>query len=187
VANYCARYGVDRLRSVVFAASVTPAMLHRKANPDGPLPMKAAVQMAASLAKNRSAFFDRFVTDFFSADGEMVVTEEQRQAALAQCHQSGKAAALACMSSFAKTDFREDLEKVTVPSLVIHGDADQTVPLEGSARRTHEALADSRIHVISGGPHGINLSHAEEFNEALLGFLAEDVADSERALSTSPR
>jgi pimeloyl-ACP methyl ester carboxylesterase len=89
------------------------------------------------------------------------------------CEQAPKPAALACMAAFGGTDFREDLPKVIVPSLVIHGDSDTTVPFEGSGRRTHEALPDSRLHVIAGGPHGIPITHAEEFNDVLLKFLAE--------------
>jgi pimeloyl-ACP methyl ester carboxylesterase len=89
------------------------------------------------------------------------------------CHQASKTAALACLSTFGKTDLTEDVAKVSVPSLVIHGDADGLVPFEGSGRRTHEALPGSRLHLIAGGPHGINVSHADEFNEALLKFLAD--------------
>jgi len=174
VASYCARMGVARLRSVVFASSVTPYLLHTKENPDGPLSVKQAAQMATSLTTNQDAFYDQFVTDFFSVDGELKVSDDQRKAALDLCHQAGKAAALACLSSFGKTDFREDLPKVTVPSLVIHGDGDETVPFEGSGKRTHEALPDSRLYAIAGGPHGVNVSHGDEFNDALLAFLAED-------------
>jgi pimeloyl-ACP methyl ester carboxylesterase len=172
VASYCARFGVERLHSVVFASSVTPYLLSTKDNADGPLAKKQAAQMAASLTTNQDAFYGEFVDEFFSVDGVVQVGDEQRQAALAMCRQASKVAALACLSAFGTTDFREDLEKVTVPSLVIHGDGDQTVPFAGSGRRTHEALPGSRLHVIAGGPHGVNVSHADEFNEALLDFLA---------------
>ncbi len=64
-----------------------------------------------------------------------------------------------------------DLSQVSVPTLVIHGDADGTVPFEGSGKRTHEAIAGSTLHVIAGGPHGYNVSHAEEFNRTLIDFL----------------
>jgi non-heme chloroperoxidase len=176
VASYCARYGVERLRSVVFASSVTPYMLHAKDNPDGPLSVKQAAQMAASLTANKDSFYDDFVTQFFSVAGELKVTDDQRKAALDMCHQAGKAAALACLGTFGHTDLREDLAKVLVPSLVIHGDGDETVPFEGSGKRTHEALVSSRLHVIAGGPHGINVSHADEFNEELLTFLGQEFA-----------
>ncbi|MGE2728849.1 alpha/beta fold hydrolase [Mycolicibacterium vaccae] len=173
VASYCARKGVARLRSVVFASSVTPFMSQRKDNPDGPLTATQAAKMATSLTTDQDSFYDQMMTDVFSADGRLTVAEEQRQRALAMCAEAGKAAALACMAAFGGTDFREDLPKVTVPGLVIHGDADQTVPFEGSGRRTHDALPDSRLHVVAGGPHGIPISHADEFNDVLLKFLAE--------------
>lgn len=176
VASYCARKGLARVRSVVFAASVTPFMSHRKDNPDGPLRAADAARMAASLTANQDAFYEQLMTDVFSVDGTLVVAEEQRREALAMCGQASKPASLACMAAFGGTDFREDLPKVTVPSLVIHGDSDATVAFEGSGRRTHEALPDSRLHVIAGGPHGIPVSHADEFNGVLLKFLAEDFA-----------
>ncbi|MDG4667823.1 alpha/beta hydrolase [Mycobacterium sp. 236(2023)] len=173
IASYCARKGVERIHSAVFAASVTPFMSARKDNPEGPLGALQAAKMATALTSNQETFCDELMTDVFSVDGELVVTEEQRQWALGMCGEASKAAALACLAAFGGTDFREDLPKVTVPSLVIHGDSDATVPFEGSGRRTYEMLPDSRLHIIAGGPHGITVSHADEFNEVLLGFLAK--------------
>jgi non-heme chloroperoxidase len=72
--------------------------------------------------------------------------------------------------------------KVTVPALILHGDADGIVPLEGSGARTHKAIAHSTLHVIAGGPHGINATHADEFNAALLGFLKAASLDTRNAL-----
>lgn len=174
VASYCARKGTERIRSAVFAASVTPFMQHRKDNPEGPLGKVEAAKMAAALTANQDSFYEQMMADVFSVDGRLAINEEQRRWALAMCGEASKSAALACMAAFGGTDFREDLPKVTVPSLVIHGDSDATVPFEGSGRRTHEALPDSRLHVIAGGPHGIPVSHPDEFNDVLLSFLAED-------------
>jgi len=75
------------------------------------------------------------------------------------------------MASFGATDFRDDLPNVTVPTLVLHGDGDATVPFEGSGARTHQAIADSELVVLPGAPHGCNVSHADQFNAALLDFL----------------
>ena len=105
-------------------------------------------------------------------NGVLKVTEQQRQDALALCRQADLKAALACMTAFGGTDFRDDLPKVSVPTLVLHGDGDATVPFEGSGARTHAALSGSELHVIAGAPHGLNVSHAEEFNRVLLDFLA---------------
>jgi non-heme chloroperoxidase len=75
------------------------------------------------------------------------------------------------MESFATTDFREDLKILKVPTLVIHGDADAIVPLQGSGLRTHHAVPHSKLVVVGAAPHGLNVSHAQPFNEALLSFL----------------
>ena len=171
VARYAARYGLDRVHSVVFAAAVPPYLLRTDDNPDGPLTEDLAHQMRSGLESDRDAFFDQFTTQFFSAGDDLKVTEEQRQAALALCRLSDQDAALGCMEAFATTDFRDDLTTITVPTLVLHGDSDGTVPLEGSGRRTHEAIEGSELVVIENGPHGINTSHPDEFNRALLAFL----------------
>ena len=172
VARYIAKHGEDRLHSVVFAAAVPPYLLKTDDNPDGPLTEEAAGEMTEGLKSDRDTFFDGFTQDFFSAGGELKVTEQQRQDAIALCHQSDQTAALACMEAFGTTDFRDDLTKVTVPALVIHGDSDGTVPFEGSGKRTHEAIAGSELVVVQDAPHGFNVSHAAEFNAALIGFLA---------------
>lgn len=173
VARYFAKYGDERLRSVVFASAVPPYMLQTGDNPEGPLTKAEAAKMTASLTADEEAFYDDFMTKFFSADGELKVSEAQRQEALALCLQSSKVAALACMTAFGTTDFRDDLPKVSVPALVLHGDSDGTVPFEGSGKRTHEAIEGSELVLIAGAPHGCNVSHPEEFNRALLDFLAD--------------
>jgi peroxiredoxin len=172
VAHYFARYGAERLRSVVFASAVTPYMLHSSENPNGPMTTTAAVQAAVSFIKNADAFYDQQMTEFFSANGELTVTEAQRQEALIWCRQASKQASMACLLARGRTDFRGDLAQVSVPSLVIHGGADASVPVDGSARRTHRVVRGSELRVIAGGPHGCNISHADEFNRYLLDFLA---------------
>lgn len=172
VARYISRYGQDRLRSVVFAAAVTPYMAQTEDNPDGPLTKDLAEEMTEGLSTDRDGFFDQFTTQFFSVDGVLKVTEEQRRTALAMCHQSDQKAALGCMEAFGTTDFRDDLPKVTVPTLVVHGDGDATVPFEGSGARTDTAIPQSRLEVVPGAPHGLNVSHADEFNRILTGFLS---------------
>ncbi len=172
VARYIGRHGQDRLRSVVFASAVPPYLMKTDDNPDGPLAPDKAEAMEAGLRADRDAFFDQFTKDFFSSNGDLKVTEAQRQDAITLCKQSDQTAALACMEAFAKTDFREDLKKVTVPTLVLHGDSDGIVPFEGSGQRTLAAIPGSQKSVIAGAPHGCNVSHAEEWNNALLAFLA---------------
>ncbi len=171
VARYIARYGESRLRSVVFAAAVPPCLMKSADNPDGPLTPEKAQQKKLALEQDRDSYFKQFSRDFFSAHGEQQVSDAQRGETIALCQQSAQHAALACMESFATSDFRDDLDKVTVPTLVIHGDADAIVPIEGSGLRTHRAVAHSQLVQVSGAPHGLNVSHAQAFNDALLLFL----------------
>lgn len=171
VARYIARHGEARLHSVVFASAVPPYLMNSADNPEGPLTPEAAQQMKTALEQDRDAFFEQFTEDFFSANGVLQVTEAQRGEAVALCLQSAQHAALACMESFGTTDFREDLEKVRVPTLVIHGEADAIVPIEGSGQRTHRTVLHSQLVTLPGAPHGLNVSHAQAFNDALMSFL----------------
>lgn len=173
VARYIGRYGESRLHSVVFAAAVPPYLMKTADNPDGPLPPEKAQEKKQAFAQDRDAYFDQFTRNFFSANGALQVTEAQRADAIALCQQSSLHAALACMDAFATTDFREDLKLVTVPTLVIHGDADAIVPIEGSGERTHRAVPHSKLVRVAGAPHGLNVSHPQAFNDALLSFLRE--------------
>ena len=172
VARYVGRHGEDRLHSIAFAAAIPPCLLKDDDHPDGALDLGTVAGWQAALREDPPGFFDKFTTDFFSAAGELKVSEEQRQEAIALAAQADAEAAALCIATWV-SDFRDDLAKVTVPTLVIHGDADGIVPFEVSGQRTHEAVAGSELHVVAGGPHGINVSHAEEFNEVLLAFLAK--------------
>ena len=175
VARYFSAYGAERLRSVVFASAVPPYMAQTDGNPDGPLTKTLADSMTADLKADDDAFYDGFTTQFFSVngDGELKVSEQQRQDALALCKQADKKAALACMESFGATDFRADLPKINVPVLVLHGDSDGIVPFEGSGQRIQATIPGSELHLIKGAPHGANVSHQDEWNEALIRFLGK--------------
>jgi non-heme chloroperoxidase len=129
--------------------------------------------MTLQLTTDPSGFFERFVADFYSrdADGDVLVSKADRQRAIAMCHEADRLAALEAMQSFGIADFRDDLRSITVPTLVLHGDADGIVPFEGSGARTHAAIPDSELVLIEGAPHGCNLTHAGAFNAALLRFL----------------
>ncbi|GAB3678222.1 alpha/beta fold hydrolase [Angustibacter aerolatus] len=172
VARHATRHEHERVRSVVFASAVPPFLATSDDNPDGPLDDATAAGMESGLTADRDAFFEQFTTDFFSVDGTLAVTEEQRRQAVALAQQSDQHAALACMEAFATTDFRDDLPAVRVPTLVLHGDGDAVVPFEGSGARTAASITGARTHVVAGGPHGVNVSHADERNRVLIEFLA---------------
>lgn len=171
IARYITRHGQDRLHSVVFAAAVPPYLLKTDDNPDGALGEADVDGMQDQAMNNRAEFLDGFTTDFFSVGGALKVTEAQRQEALGLEALAEDDALVDCIGAFARTDFRDDLAKVSVPTLVIHGDGDGTVPFAASGQRTHAAIAGSRLHVIAGAPHGMTASHTDEFNAAVLDFL----------------
>jgi non-heme chloroperoxidase len=171
VARYVSRSGESRLRSVVLAAAVTPCLMRGPDNPDGPLTPEQASEKREALLMDRSIFFEAFTNNFFSSNGQLRVSEAQRAEAVALCHQSAPHAALACMEAFSGTDFRADLQRLTVPTLVIHGSADAVVPIEGSGLLTHRAVPHSQLVRVEGAPHGMNVSHSHVFNRELLAFL----------------
>jgi pimeloyl-ACP methyl ester carboxylesterase len=172
VARYVGAYGEERLHSVVFAAAIPPCLLKDDDHPDGALDLDTVSGMQGQLREDRTGFLDGFLTNFFSAEGRLKVSQEQRLAALGLAAQADLHALAECIRSWV-TDFSSDLATITVPTLVIHGDGDGIVPLEVSGRRTHEAVGGSELVVVKGGPHGINTSHAQEFNDAVVAFLAK--------------
>ena len=172
VAHYFSQYGTERIHSAVYAAAVPPYLLKSDDNPEGPLTEEMAQGWEQAINDDIGGFYDEFCRNFFTAGDKLAVTDAQLRQARALCDQADKTAVLGCMEAFGTTDFRGDLPKDAVPTLVIHGDSDGTVPFEGSGKRTHEAIAGSQLHVIAGGPHGCNVSHADEFNRVLIEFLS---------------
>ncbi|CAN5401572.1 alpha/beta hydrolase [soil metagenome] len=173
VARYVARHGEERLHSVVLAAAVPPFLLHTDDNPDGALEREAADEMKQGVREGGEEFYAEFTTNFFTAGEELKVSEEQLEDARRLCAKADETAAVECIEAFAATDFRDDLTKISVPTLVLHGASDAIVPFENSGMRTAEAIDETRVHVLDQGPHGINVSHASEFNLALLSFLED--------------
>jgi non-heme chloroperoxidase len=177
VVRYLSRHGAARVRSAVLAAAVPPYLYKSADNPDGGLDDATIEQFQQGVRTDRLAFLDGFTKDFFSPGGSgllrsAAVSEEQRRYAWQIAAFASPKGTLDCITAFGRTDFRPDVAAVTVPTLVIHGDSDAIVPLEVSGRRAHEAIAGSELVVIEGGPHGVNASHPEQFNRALLDFLA---------------
>ena len=170
VARYLGTHGSDRVHSAVFAAAIPPCLKLDGDHPDGALDDDTVSGMQAGLEADPRGFLDGFTRNFFSANGELKVTDEQQQQALALALQSDVHAARECIRSWT-TDFTDDLAAITVPTLVIHGDSDGIVPIEKSGQLTQSAVAGSELYVVEGGPHGINTSHTEEFNRELLAFL----------------
>ena len=171
VARYISTYGADRVAKAVFAGAVTPYLYKCADNPDGGLDDATIDQFKGGVVSDRMAFLDTFTTNFFSTDGKLTVSEGQRIYARDIAAFASPKGTLDCIHAFAYTDFRADLKKITMPTLVIHGDSDAIVPLAVSGARTHKSIPNSKFVVVNGAPHGFNLSHANQFNAALLAFL----------------
>ena len=171
VARYIGTYGQDRVARAVFAAAVPPFLAKTDDNPDGALDDATIQSFKDAVLADRPDFLDGFSKGFFTAGSEVKVSEAQRQYAVALALPASPKGTLDCITAFGTTDFRGDLEKVTVPTLVIHGDSDGVVPFEASGARTAKSIPGAQLHVVEGGPHGINASHAEEFNRVLIAFL----------------
>ena len=172
VARFIARFGTKRIAKAVFAAAVPPFLYKSADNPEGGLDDATIAQFENGVKTDRLAFLDTFTSNFFKAGDKMKVSESQRVYARNIAAFASPKGTLDCIGAFSRTDFRGDLAKVTVPTLVIHGDSDAIVPFEVSGARTHKAIAGSRLTLVKGAPHGFNASHAAEFNKALLDFLA---------------
>ena len=171
VVRYIGTYGTDRIAKAVLAAAVPPFLHKTDGNPDGALDDATIAGFLAGVQADRIAFLDAFTTGFFSSGDTLKVSEAQREYARDIAAIASPKGTLDCITAFSYPDFRDDIAKVTVPTLVIHGDSDAIVPFEASGKRAHEAIVGSELVVIKDGPHGINASHASEFNAALLKFL----------------
>lgn len=172
VARYLGLYGSAFIRCAVFAAAVPPYLFKSADNPQGAVTDSDISAKEQAVLTDRLAFLDEFTQKFFSnAQGELLVSEAQREYAKMIAAGASPKGTHDCIGAFSRTDFRADLEKIEVPTLIIHGDNDQIVPLKVSGARTHAAVKGSKLHVIRNGPHGCNLSHAQEFNQALIDFI----------------
>ena len=172
VVRYIGRYGTDRVAKAVLAAAVPPYLYKSDDNPEGALDDATIRQFQDGVRGDRIAFLDGFMTNFFAAgDRTDLISEPSRLYHRAIAEFASPKGTLDCIGAFSYTDFRGDLAKVTVPTLVIHGDSDAIVPFEVSGKCSHEAIADSSLALIEGAPHGLNATHAEQFNRALLDFL----------------
>jgi non-heme chloroperoxidase len=171
VARYIGRHGTGRVSKAVLVGAVTPQMVVSPANPDG-VPMSVFDGIRDGVRSDRAQFFLDLTMPFFGFNRPGAkVSEGMRQSFLIQGLQCSIKSAHACVKQFSETDFTEDLKKMTVPTLVIHGDDDQIVPLATTARRAVEILPQARLSVYEGAGHGLPSTHKDQLNAELLAFL----------------
>lgn len=174
VARYIGNYGTDRIAKAVFAASVTPYLYKTTGNPEGGLDDATIEKFETGVKKDRLAFLENFTKDFFAAgDKTDLISESMRLYLRDIAAFASPKGTLACIRAFGQTDFRADLAKIQLPTLILHGTEDGIVPFEVSGKRAHEAINGSELVLIEGGPHAINATHADAFNHALIAFLAK--------------
>ncbi len=171
VARYLGSHGNERVNKAVFISAIPPFLLKTAENPEG-VDKSVFDGIEAAILADRPAFLTKFFSDFYNVD----VLRGSRISDQA-VHMSWNVAVSAspqgtfdCVSAWL-TDFRADLAKITIPTLVIHGDADRILPFAATAKRTHELVKGSRLVTVEGGPHGITWTHADKVNPELVNFL----------------
>ena len=183
VARYIGRHGTARVAGAVLIAAVPPLMLQTAANPEG-LPIEVFDGLRAGLFANRAQFYREFALPFYGANraGANVA-----QGLLDQfwrlSMQAGLLNAYECIKQFSETDFTEDLKRFDVPTLVLHGEDDQIVPVKDSARKSARLIPGAKDVYYPGAPHGITATHQDQVNAELLQFLRSAPASWSRNLT----
>ena len=176
VARYLATYGTARVNKAVLVSAVTPYLLKTSDNPDG-LPQELFDTIVENLEKDRADFLQTFGKAFY---GVGLVSHPVSSAFLDYSQQiamqASPAATIKLVRTWSETDFRGDLARITIPTLVIHGTSDKTVPIENSGRRAVSLLANAELIEYDGEPHGLIATAPKKFNDDLLAFLGRPVS-----------
>ena len=171
VARYIGRHGSKRVAKAVLIGAVPPVMLKTPSNPGG-LPMEVFDQIRKGVLNDRSQFFKDLTIPFYGANRpNSNVSQGLRDSFWLQGMMAGHKAVYDCIKAFSETDFTEDLKKMDVPTLILHGDDDQIVPIADSALLSAKLVNGATLKVIPGAPHGMCSTHKEVINAELLAFL----------------
>jgi non-heme chloroperoxidase len=171
VARYIGRHGTKRVAQAVLIAAVPPLMLKTAANPDGQ-PLELFDGLRSGLAKDRSQFYKDFALPFYGANRPGAnVSQGLLDQFWTWSMQCGLKNAYESIKAFSETDFTEDLKKFNVPTLVLHGEDDQIVPVKDSARKSAQLIKGAKDIYYPGAPHGITGTHQEQINADLLAFI----------------
>jgi non-heme chloroperoxidase len=171
VARYIGRHGTQRVAKAVLIGAVPPLMLKTPANPGG-TPIEAFDQIRAGVVADRSQFWKDLSTPFYGYNRpDATVSQGLRDSFWLQGMMAGFPAAYLCIKAFSETDLTEDLKKFDVPTLVLHGDDDQIVPIGASAMLSSKLIKNATLKVYKGAPHGLCTTHKDQVNADLLAFL----------------
>jgi non-heme chloroperoxidase len=171
VTRYIGRHGSKRVKKAVIIGGIPPVMLKSDKNPGG-LPMSVFDGIRAGLVADRSQFYKDVSMPFYGYNKpDAKPSQGVRDMFWLQGMQSSVVASYECVKAFSETDFTEDLKKIDVPTLIIHGDADQIVPIADSAYLSAKIVKNATLKMISGAPHGLCTTHADQINAELLAFL----------------
>jgi non-heme chloroperoxidase len=173
VVRYISRYGSDRISKIVLLGAVTPSLKNTFANPDG-VDQKVFDEMLASIQKDRFAFMTEFSKQFFGVTliNKPVSTEMMNHYA-SIAYASSPHAMIECAKAFSQTMFETDVASVNVPTLIIHGESDKTVPIQATGERTAALIPGSRFIRYADAPHGFFYTEREKLNRDLVEFLGE--------------
>jgi non-heme chloroperoxidase len=171
ITHYMGRHGTKRVQKAVLVSAVPPTLVKTESNPEG-LPLSIFDGIRAGIASDRAQFFKEFAGPFYGANrsGAKVSHGVLDQFWLS-CMQVGTQAAYDCVKAFSETDFTEDLKKIDVRTLILHGEDDQIVPIDLTARRSAKLIKNATLQVYAGAPHGLMTTHREEFHADLLAFI----------------
>ena len=172
VARYISRYGQERIERVVLISTVLPLLLKTDDNPNGVAQIEFDA-MAKKMKDDRPAFMNDFAKSFYGVSLlNQPVSDAFLTAHLIRVMDASPIATLACAGAFATTDFREDVQKIKVPALIIHGDDDQVVPIETTSRETARLIDDSEFIIYEGAPHGLWYTERKKLNDDLIRFIS---------------
>src|SRR6202158_1494035 len=176
VARYLGKFGSKDVSKAAIIAGVPPSLLKTADNPEG-VDASVFAGIEKAVVADRYAFFTGFFQDFYNTDPMLGkrVSEQAVQASWNIAASASATASLACVPAWHE-DFRKDLSRVDVPTLVIHGDADRIVPINASGLRTTKLIKGARLFVVKDGPHAITWTNADEVSSELVGFLGKGVA-----------
>jgi non-heme chloroperoxidase len=176
VARYIGRHGTARVAKAVLISAIPPLMLKTPANPGG-LPIKVFDDIRAGVLKDRSQFFKDLSAPFFGANrAGSAVSQGTRDMFWLLSMQAGLNATYDCIKVFSETDLTEDLKKIDVPTLIVHGDDDQIVPIADSALLSAKIVKHATLKIYEGGPHGIPITQKDRLNADLLAFCRTSAA-----------